>query len=191
MTDLTVPQQIENATPIQLVGEQITETDSYNNVREDLKALYDELWTLSVQCIFISPAQRTTFILWVFLLRMTSFLRYAPILVIDANKRGCGKSTLQKFISTMAALTETERFSDFTKAGLKKLDADSHLFLDEVDRLPAQSLRSIEELLNTRFESDGSQSVNAYGSSSSFGFSCLPYIVSLSYQQNSSFQSLE
>ncbi|ELW77072.1 MULTISPECIES: hypothetical protein [Acinetobacter] len=172
MTDLTTPttEQIENATPIVIAP---TIADSYADVREELTAIFNEIWTISVKCIYIAEAYRTVFILWLFLTYLKDHLRYAPLLVIDAPDRGCGKTTLQQFLIVMSGREPDYRYTDFTKAGLKQLDNSEILFLDEMDSISTASLRQITTFLNTSFESSGAKSINARSSESTYGFRCL------------------
>ena len=173
MTNLSQPKTeiIENAEPVTIEAEEAA--DTFTGVRADIRALYDELYTLSKQCIFISEAQRTVFILWILLYRLASQLRYAPVLVIDAESRGCGKSTLQTFIANMLIGDACPRYTEFTPAGLKQVALEVPLFLDELDTMPARMQKAVANLVNTRFEAKGARSINARGVQSSFGFTCL------------------
>lgn len=178
MTDLTTPttEQIENATPIVIAP---TTVDSFADVRAELTAIFNEIWLTSVKCIYISEAYRTTFILWLFLACMKNNLRYAPLLVIDAIDRGCGKSTLQKFLAVMNGQLPEDRYTDFTKAGLKQLKNDLVIFLDEIDSVTKTDMRNVTNYLNTSFESSGAQSINAHSSGSTYGFRCIAGINAL------------
>lgn len=178
MTDLTTPttEQIENATPIIIAP---TTVDSFADVREELTAIFNEIWLTSVKCIYISEAYRTTFILWLFLTYMKDDLRYAPLLVIDAPNRGCGKSTLQKFLAVMCGQPTEDRYTDFTKAGLKQLKNDLVVFLDEIDSVTKTDMRNVTNYLNTSFEASGAQSINARSSGSAYGFRCIAGINAL------------
>lgn len=173
MTNLSQPKTeiIENAEPVTIEAEEAA--DTFTGVRADIRALYDELYTLSKQCIFISEAQRTVFILWILLYRLASQLRYAPVLVIDAESRGCGKSTLQTFIANMLIGDACPRYTEFTPAGLKQVALEVPLFLDELDTMPARMQKAVANLVNTRFEAKGARTINARGVQSSFGFTCL------------------
>lgn len=173
MTNLSQPKTeiIENAEPVTIEAEEAA--DTFTGVRADIRALYDELYTLSKQCIFISEAQRTVFILWILLYRLASQLRYAPVLVIDAESRGCGKSTLQTFIANMLIGDACPRYTEFTPAGLKQVALEIPLFLDELDTMPARMQKAVANLVNTRFEAKGARTINARGVQSSFGFTCL------------------
>ncbi|EXF56669.1 MULTISPECIES: hypothetical protein [Acinetobacter] len=176
MTNLSQPKTeiIENAELVTIEAEEVEEAaDTFTGVRADIRALYDELYTLSKQCIFISEAQRTVFILWILLYRLASQLRYAPVLVIDAESRGCGKSTLQTFIANMLIGDACPRYTEFTPAGLKQVALEVPLFLDELDTMPARMQKAVANLVNTRFEAKGARSINARGVQSSFGFTCL------------------
>jgi len=165
---------IENAEPVAIEAEEVeAPADSFTELRADLKALYDEVFTLSAQCIFISPAQRTVFILWLMLFRLTSQIRYAPILVIDAESRGCGKSTLQSLLAELLIPQSCSRYTDFTPAGLKAAALDTPLFLDELDTIPTRMHKPLANFINTRFEAKGARTINARGVQSSFGFTCL------------------
>lgn len=163
LTDPTI-----NATPIELPSQ-----DSYADMRTEFQELFNDIWELSVSCIYISPSYRTTFILWIFLTRSHSFIRHAPILLIDAKTRGCGKTTLQQFITVMCNVSLDSRTVDFTKAGIKRLSDTSLLFLDEVDSVSRSSLKNITNYLNSSFEQKGARSINAYGSTTNYGFRCL------------------
>ena len=178
MTDLTTPtaEQIENANPIVITP---TTVDSFADVREELTAIFNEIWLTSVKCIYISEAYRTTFILWLFLACMKNNLRYAPLLVIDAIDRGCGKSTLQKFLAVMNGQLPEDRYTDFTKAGLKQLKNDLVVFLDEIDSVTKTDMRNVTNYLNTSFEASGAQSINARSSGSAYGFRCIAGINAL------------
>ncbi len=176
MTNLSQPKTeiIENAEPVTIEDEAPVNTaDTFAEVRADVKALYDELYNLSKQCIYISKAQRTVFILWILLYRLASQLRYAPVLVIDAESRGCGKSTLQTFIANMLIGDVCPRYTEFTPAGLKQVALEAPLFLDELDTIPARMQKAVANLVNTRFEAKGARTINARGIQSSFGFTCL------------------
>jgi len=176
LTNLSQPKTeiIENAELVTIEAEEVEEAaDTFTGVRADIRALYDELYTLSKQCIFISEAQRTVFILWILLYRLASQLRYAPVLVIDAESRGCGKSTLQTFIANMLIGDACPRYTEFTPAGLKQVALEVPLFLDELDTMPARMQKAVANLVNTRFEAKGARSINARGVQSSFGFTCL------------------
>lgn len=176
MTNLSQPKTeiIENAELVTIEAEEVEEAaDTFTGVRADIRALYDELYTLSKQCIFISEAQRTVFILWILLYRLASQLRYAPVLIIDAESRGCGKSTLQTFIANMLIGDACPRYTEFTPAGLKQVALEVPLFLDELDTMPARMQKAVANLVNTRFEAKGARSINARGVQSSFGFTCL------------------
>jgi len=153
------------ATPVDLA-------DTFAEVRADVQALYDELYSLSVQCIYISKAQRTVFILWLMLYRLASQLRYAPVLVIDAESRGCGKSTLQSLIASLL-MGECPRYTEFTPAGLKQVALEGPLILDELDTVSKGMQKTLANLINTRYEAKGARTVNARGIQSSFGFTCL------------------
>jgi len=176
LTNLSQPKTeiIENAEPVTIEDEAPVNTaDTFAEVRADVKALYDELYNLSKQCIYISEAQRTVFILWILLYRLASQLRYAPVLVIDAESRGCGKSTLQTFIANMLIGDVCPRYTEFTPAGLKQVALEAPLFLDELDTIPARMQKAVANLVNTRFEAKGARTINARGIQSSFGFTCL------------------
>lgn len=179
MTDLTIPPQISEAAPIELVIAPTVTTDSYQELREELTACFNEFWLMSVKCIYLPEAYRTTFILWSFLAQMKDFVHFAPLLVIDAPDRGCGKSTLQQFLAVMNGQPAEDRYTDFTKAGLKKISGDLVVFLDEIDSITRTDLRNVTNYLNTSFESNGAQSINALGSGSAFGFRCISGINSL------------
>lgn len=161
-------EQFEAASPVVSVKP----ADTFAEVRADIQALYNELYSLSVQCIYISKAQRTVFILWLMLYRLASQLRYAPVLVIDAESRGCGKSTLQSLIASLL-MGECPRYTEFTPAGLKQVALEAPLFLDELDTIPTQMQKTLANLVNTRYEAKGARTVNARGIQSSFGFTCL------------------
>lgn len=178
MTDLTTPttEQIENAAPIVITPT----TDSFANVREELTAIFNEIWTNSVKCIYISEAYRTTFILWLFLTYMKDDLRYAPLLVIDAPNRGCGKSTLQQFLAVMSGQFPEDRYTDFTKAGLQQLNNDMVVFLDEIDSVTKTDMRNVTNYLNTSFEASGAQAIKAGSIKSAYGFRCIAGINALS-----------
>lgn len=166
MTDLAVIDRLVTAT------DQV-ETDNFDDVREQLQALFEEYWKISATCIHISEAYRATFIIWLFLSYLKDHVRYAPILLIDASALGCGKSTLQQFLAVMSGMPPEDRWSDFTKAGLKKLAGNQVIFMDEIDSVSKTDFRNAANFLNTSFESNGAQSVNAYGSAASFGFRCV------------------
>ncbi|MCJ8163141.1 hypothetical protein [Acinetobacter zhairhuonensis] len=178
MTDLTNPttEQITNATPITIAPQAV---DSFADVREELTAIFTEIWFTSVKCIYISEAYRTAFILWLFLTYMKDDLRYAPLLVIDAPNRGCGKSTLQQFLSVMCGQFPEDRYTDFTKAGLKQLNNDLVVFLDEIDSVTKTDMRNVTNYLNTSFEASGAQAIKAGSITSAYGFRCIAGINAL------------
>lgn len=179
MTDLTPPKNLTEVTPIDLVTSPEVTIDSYQELREQLQILFDEFWSISVKCIYIPEAYRTTFILWVFLTHMKDYLNFAPLLVLDAYTRGCGKSTLQQFLAVMCGLVPEDRYTDFTKAGLKQISGDTPVFLDEIDSITKANLRNVTNYLNTSFEANGAQSINAHTSGSVFGFRCISGIGAL------------
>lgn len=110
---------------------------------------------------------------------MKDFVHFAPLLIIDAPTRGCGKSTLQQFLAVMNGQSPEDRYTDFTKAGLKKIGGDQAVFLDEIDSITRTDLRNVTNYLNTSFEANGAQSINAHTSGSSFGFRCIAGINAL------------
>lgn len=172
MTNLSQPKTeiIENATPV-LTGP--TAVDTYDDVREELTAVFNEFWQLTVKCIYMPEAYRTVFILWSLLTYMKDDLDYAPLLVIDAPNRGCGKSTLQKFLAVMTGQLPEDRYSDFTKAGLKQLNNDLVVFLDEIDTATKTQMRDVTNYLNTSFEASGAQTIKAGSIQSAYGFRCI------------------
>lgn len=171
MTNLTIPQSVTEATPTDLAV--LQNNDSYQELREVIQTLYNEYWKISASCIYIAEAYRSTFILWLFLTHLKDYIQFAPILLIDAETRGCGKSTLQQFLAVMRGMCPEDRWSDFTKAGLKKLSGDGVIFLDEIDSISKTDFKNAANFLNTSFEANGAQSVNVYGSAASFGFRCV------------------
>lgn len=166
MTDLAVIDRLVTATDQ-------GESDNFDDVREQIQTFFKEYWQISVSCIYISKAYRTTFIVWLFLSYLKDHVRYAPILLIDATMLGCGKSTLQQFLAVMSGMCAEDRWSDFTKAGLKKIAGDQVIFMDEIDSVSKTDFLNAANFLNTSFESNGAQSVNAHGSAASFGFRCI------------------
>ncbi|MDC4436145.1 hypothetical protein ACT4VB_01345 [Acinetobacter baumannii] len=144
--------------------------DGFDDLRHELKEAVNEVWETSVKCVYISPYYRTACILWVFLSRMRDFINYAPILLIDANGPGCGKTTLTNFLGFMCNASES--YSDFTKAGLKGVDTHVRL-LDEVDSASKKTKSDITSYLHSNFQKTGAQAINARGSSSGFVFHSL------------------
>ncbi|WP_284085401.1 hypothetical protein [Acinetobacter nosocomialis] len=144
--------------------------DGFDDLRNELKEAFDEVWQTSVKCVYISPHYRAACILWVFLSRMRDFISYAPILLLDANGPGCGKTTLTNFLGFMCNASKS--YSDFTKAGLKGVDTHVRL-LDEVDSLSKKTKTDIPNYLHSNFQKTGAQAINAHGSSSGFVFHSL------------------
>lgn len=168
---------MSNYSPMVLPSQE-TACDGYEHLRTYLQETFQEIWETSVKCIYISEAYRTTFILWSFLSHLKDHLHYAPLLIIDAEDKGCGKSTLQQFLAVLSGCPVDDRWTDFTKAGLKKLGNNSTIFLDEIDSITKTDLNHVTNYLNTSFEANGAQSINARSSSSSFGFRCISGINS-------------
>lgn len=144
--------------------------DGFNELRNELKEAFNEVRETSIKCVYISPHYRTTVILWIFLTRMRDFVNHAPILLIDANGPGCGKTTLTDFIGFMCGAVTS--YSDFTKAGLKGVDTYVRL-LDEVDSASKKTKSDITSYLHSNFQKTGAQAINAHGSSSGFVFHSL------------------
>lgn len=146
--------------------------DGFDDLRNELKEAFDEVWQTSVKCIFIQPCYRTAVILWIFLTRMRDFVHHAPILLIDANGPGCGKTTLSKFTAVMCGLSlETRRF-DYTKAGLQKENSPINL-LDEFDSIDRKNQKNLTNYLTSGFENTGAKATNARGSTSNFCFNSI------------------
>lgn len=154
--------------------------DGFDDLRNELKEAVNEVWETSVKCVYIPPYYRAACILWVFLSRMRDFISYAPILLLDANGPGCGKTTLTNFLGFMCNASES--YSDFTKAGLKGVDTHVRL-LDEVDSLSKKTKSDIPNYLHSNFQKTGAQAINAHGSSSGFVFHSLAGINLLQWLQ--------
>ncbi|HAV4576035.1 hypothetical protein RFK95_17795 [Acinetobacter pittii] len=154
--------------------------DGFDDLRNELKEAFDEVWQTSVKCVYISPHYRAACILWVFLSRMRDFISYAPILLLDANGPGCGKTTLTNFLGSMCGAVSS--YSDFTKAGLKGVDTYVRL-LDEVDSASKKTKADIANYLHSNFQKTGAQAINAHGSSSGFVFHSLAGINLLHWLQ--------
>ncbi|MFX4371638.1 hypothetical protein ABTA49_07985 [Acinetobacter baumannii] len=144
--------------------------DGFDDLRNELKETVNEVRETSVKCLYIPPYYRTACILWVFLSRMRDFINHAPILLIDANGPGCGKTTLTNFLGSMCGAVSS--YSDFTKAGLKGVDTHVRL-LDEVDSASKKTKADITSYLHSNFQKTGAQAINARGSSSGFVFHSL------------------
>lgn len=154
--------------------------DGFDDLRNELKEAVNEVWETSVKCVYIPPYYRAACILWVFLSRMRDFISYAPILLLDANGPGCGKTTLTNFLGFMCNASES--YSDFTKAGLKGVNTHVRL-LDEVDSLSKKTKSDIPNYLHGNFQKTGAQAINAHGSSSGFVFHSLAGINLLQWLQ--------
>ncbi|MBT8176416.1 ATP-binding protein [Acinetobacter baumannii] len=143
--------------------------DGFDDLRNELKEAFDEVWQTSVKCVYISPHYRTTVILWIFLTRMLGFINHAPILLIDAIGPGCGKTTLSKFAALLCGSDLVSRHTNFTKAGLQKLVSKIH-FLDEFDSIETKHRNGVSNHLNSCYENSGATAINAHGSTSNFCF---------------------
>ncbi|MEN8339911.1 hypothetical protein ABTK95_18935 [Acinetobacter baumannii] len=146
--------------------------DGFDDLRNELKEAFDEVWQTSVKCIFIQPCYRTAVILWIFLTRMRDFVNHAPILLIDANGPGCGKTTLSKFTAVMCGLSLETRHTDYTKAGLQKENAPICM-LDEFDSIDRNKQKNLTNYLTSSFENTGAKATNAHGSISNFCFNSI------------------
>ena len=142
------------------------------------KALYvvENINDIAMDFLYIQKPELITVMIWVILTRFRKDLAYAPILLIDAEGLGCGKSTLQKLATQLCGLPAKFRFSHFTPAGLRAyLDdyPDRPLFLDEVDMAKPAVVNDIGGFLNAGFERDGAQVLTSFGITPVYNDKCL------------------
>lgn len=138
--------------------------------------IFANIQDIAEDFLYMPKPELITMIVWIILTRFKNDLGYAPILLIDAEGLGCGKSTLQKFITRLCGLPASSRYSHFTQAGLRSyLDKypDQPIFLDEVDMAKSAVVNEISGFLNAGFERDGAQALTGLGITPVYGYKCL------------------
>ncbi|MFW1790320.1 hypothetical protein ACG9XU_19025 [Acinetobacter pittii] len=176
VTELPSEEELADSQTTSIIEKIQREAQQPNELQAKILNVAENIQDIAMDFLYIQKPELITVMIWVILTRFRKDLAYAPILLIDAEGLGCGKSTLQKLATQLCGLPAKYRFSHFTPAGLRAYVndyPDRPLFLDEVDMAKPAVVNDIGGFLNAGFERDGAQALTSYGVTPVYNDKCL------------------